>query len=88
MAFVRGGKNTPPEIISVDVSTPMAKKFHLVLPGEPAKDLPAEFNVFEWIDGRFDQRTLPLTMKQAKAFCETERPDYSIKALREFLEGQ
>ena len=63
----------------------MTARYFFSKPNQPQEEIPAEFNVFELIDGHFEQQHIPLTIEQAKAYCNARRDTYTIKTLRDFL---
>jgi hypothetical protein len=84
LAFMRGDGGEPPSLISVGGPMP-GGKIVLSKPNQPPEEIPAEFNVFELIDGHFEQQHIPLTIEQAKAYCDAVRDSYTISTLRDFL---
>ena len=84
LALAHDGDREPPELITYAGTDPTDQPM-LSLPGREAVPCPRDFNVFELVDGHFDQRKCPLTVEQAKKYCNTQRDRYTIETLNELL---
>lgn len=84
LAFVHGGDENPQQLIKDTGRLPESRPT-LAVPGQAEVECPSNFNVFEFVDGKFDQRSLRLTVEQAKKYCDTKMDRYTIETLSEFL---
>jgi hypothetical protein len=84
VALVHDGSKEPPELMTVTGFVPTDQTM-LCLPGKDPVACPHDFNVFQLVDGKFDQQKIPLTVEQVKKYCDTKMDRYTIETLKDFL---